>query len=351
MLNRLTTPTTIASLAALALVAGSALAFQPEPPAPQPDSRPEARAPMPPPPPGALDRETLRDRLTRRLEENERAQQRLREALEKLDSGADPRSVMDGMGQNFRDRLNDRMGELRERGPRGPRGGPNGEPGPEGPMGPEGERGPDRGANPGGGPRGPESSMALLREFAPNLADRVEEMRRVDPQFSDRMIERFAGNLRDLASSRQRDAEGFSLRLAEVEAGLDTLDAVRAVRDEIIRPGATGASPERLTALKGAIAKQLDARTAVQKREAEFLAQRIERVRAEMDKQAAERDKVIEERAGEIVRFLEKVRDNPGAMNPPRPGRDGKPRGEGKGRPEGAPAPTPTTTAPPAPKP
>lgn len=337
MLNRLTTSTTIASLAALALIAGSTLAFQPEQtPAPT-DARPAGRAPLPPPPPGALDRESLRERLSRQLEENERSQQRLREAIEKLDAGEDPRAVVDGMGQSFRERVNDRMGELRERSPRGPRGGPEGQPGPDGPPGPNNDR----------GPRGPEGTMALLREFAPNLADRVEEMRRVDPQFSDRMIERFAGSLRDLAASRQRDAEGFALRLAEVEAGLDTLEAVRGVRDDIMTPGASGASAERISSLKGAIAKQLDARAAVQKREVEVLAQRIERVRAEMDKQAAERDKVIEERAGEIVRFLEKLRDNPNAMNPQRPGRDGKPRGEGKGRPAAA----PVTPATPAPKP
>lgn len=326
MLNRIAP---IASLAALALLAGGALAFQPTPPPPQPDREPDARAPMPPPP-GALDREAMRERLMRRLEESERSQQRLREAIERLDAGDDPRAVVDGMGQSFRERL----GEIRERGPRGPRGGPNGEPGPEGATGPGpdrgSDRGSDRGGNPGGGPRGSESSLALLREFAPNLADRVEEIRRVDPQFSDRMIERFAGNLRELASARQRDADGFSLRLAEVEAGLDTLDAVRAVRDEIMKPGASGASPATLAELKGAIAKQLDARAAVQKREVEVLAQRVERVRAEMDKQAGDRDSVIEERAGEIVRFLERLRDNPGAMGPARPGREGKPRPAGR---------------------
>ncbi|MFZ4576707.1 MAG: hypothetical protein ACOYN0_20180 [Phycisphaerales bacterium] len=280
-------------LAFLAKVGGCCLlltmlgAAQPEPRERRDDNRPGTKAEQP------VDREGLKARLQRRLEESKQSVAALESGIKKLDEGGDPAEVARGL-----ERRPGRGDWNRQDGGR--------------PGRPEGF---------GGGDNSPitaaerESLMAILREAIPSMAEKIESLRTTDPKAAERLAQRMLPKLREAASVRARDPELFQLKIRELKASGEVVAAVQALRQG--REKNADLEPLR-AALREALSQQFETRQAGQRREITTLETRIAELKAETARKDAERDEMI----AAFARKLEEM--------PERPDRDR----EGRERPE-----------------
>lgn len=311
------------------------------------------------------DRE-LAERLRGRADEVERLARSLREAAEKVEHGdgrLDAFRMIEDAARPLRGdwlerlagrRMNgrgegreERMGEGRREGRPG-EGGPEAR-GPEG-RGPEGRggdaRGPEgRGPEGLGGPEGRgqegkraltdaerESMMAFAREKLPRVAQRIDELRKTDPQLADRVMLRLAPRVREVLATR--DADLAALRLEELQTGAEVLDQVRVLREAMKKQDAA-ATESAKGGLKTALEAQFDARIKLQQHEVTMLNSRIESLRADIEKRQAGK-------ADFVAKLLERMSnaepegvppDGPDSMGGPGRGPDGpQGRGSGEGR-------------------
>lgn len=242
-----------------------------------------------------LDREAFRARLLRRLEDMRATLARLEAAVEKLDAGVP---------------LPDVMSDLAD-GPPLPR--------PEVP-GPGPRRAGARAAEaepehrpPGPAPHEPTVRAARVREFVRrHLPALLEEFSRPDGEpVSERLVAWLAPQIADLESARQRDDELFKARLDEIRASVEVGRRLRELRRAAERPGAT---PESLREygekIREALGAQFDARMRAQRREIELLLQRVERLKADTDRQQTQRERLLDERLAEIEAMTRRRRDD-----------------------------------------
>lgn len=289
----------------------------------------------------------LRERLDRALKDSEQANQKLRDAIARLDKGDDPESVKreldmplvrmwlmrDGQGPRMRDRFDGPGGPDGGRednmmpGDRGPGGPPEGrrEPGGRDEPGPwgqprRGERGMEGGNRPqpgqapgpmgpgrtgglGGGPDGPpedrERLMAAVERELPEFAARVRELREKHPQLADRMFQRLAPRVRDALRVREHDPEMFTLRIAEIKSGLNVLEAIHASRQarqmDDSAPDAAAKRADAEKQLREAVGTAFDARLRIDEHEAQRLSERVDEIRTEIEKKRADRQKAVDE--------------------------------------------------------
>lgn len=275
-------------------------------------AQPPMDRPPPPPPggrepgekggdrPGVFDRESIKARLTRRLEDIERQRERLRAALERLEKGEEPGDVLRDMGPMGR-----RGDGMREGGREGDHG--------ERPRGPEGE-GP-RGERRGGMPEGPgtggpregmgeepsrEEVVSVLREAMPELSAKIERLRAEKPDEADAMVRRWGGRVRELIPLRRHDPEMFQARASEMRAGFQLMEAAREARRlrESSRDGEADIATKRQDAtakVRASAEKLLDARTGMLEREMAAIEGRLKELRTRVEETRANREKRIDE--------------------------------------------------------
>lgn len=287
------------------------------------------------PAPGMFDPAAMKARLERRLEEITREQERLREAIAKLNNGEAIGDLEHGLQPGRRPgRMEGPRGERPEGRPegrgedRGPRGGK-----PEGgreeghlPKGPHGDGPKGEGMRGEPTPEEREQMMAILRDAMPSLAKRIEEAQKTDPEAGKRLLGRWAPRLREAAQLRERDPKMFGLRVDELREGWKVLEAARAARDlaKTSRDGEEKIAERRTKAqdeLKAALAGQFDARLALQAHEVEMLSKRLE----ELNKRLADQKASREERVKETAERILNDKDLPLEGGEGRPPRGGKP--------------------------
>lgn len=278
----------IAAAIATISAAGAPAPRQPvePPPAPAPTAaQPEENDP---------ERQAMRARLERRLEESRRVQERLESALQSLDEGASPSQI--------RRQFRERPGEARQG-----RGGPR--PGPGGP--------PERRVR----DNQPEDNEPLLRtiqEHAPELAERLRRGLREDPRLARRVLSWLGPRLRELAA--ERDPALIRLRVSELREGPEIAEATRSLARALLAPAAERSQVETgRERLRAALERQYDLRLEIRRREVELLAERLERLRAEVSRGPDERERTVTGRLDEVVSEIEGHR---------RPGQRRRPAGE-----------------------
>lgn len=288
---------------AMALGAGTALG------APQPEPRGE-RALRPLPPhgqEGAGGRRVLREMIERRLEFARRQMERMERALRMLDDGADPAEVE----AEFPD-----IG----RGPGGPGGGASAGPGGmidgepfDGPPGQRGQgRGPREGGPGGEGRREPppdrpltDEERAAVREFLrtaqPRLHEMFIELEKADPDEAARRMREMFPRFRPIIELRQNDPALFELRMRELRAGREAMEAARRLIEIERDAGAPEADRARAEeAFRGAVVAHLEARADIGRHD---LNRQIEHARREL----AELDRRASERESEVLRFMQRM--------------------------------------------
>jgi hypothetical protein len=252
------------------------------------------------------DRELARARLERRLEEARRNEQRLTEALQRLEAGAsldEVRAAAEGPGRPLRGGRGDGAGRPRPPGP-GVRGGP----------------GPD-----------PEAVERFLREHVPELAARLADLRQRNPEAAQVLLNRLSGRVRELMA--ERDPRLRDARLAEFRHAQRMFEVQRRF-GELVRRGAPEAEVTAArNELRTAVAEQFELRMKRHEAEIAALEDRVGRVRKEVEDRTTRRAEIIEEA---LRRAEERARtggpDAPGEPDERGPGRDPRPPGPPPGR-------------------
>ena len=297
--------------------------------------------------------EALRERLVRQRQDLVKAQALIDEAIARLDKGE---PIGDLVRELAALRIGARLGgpgPRREGGPGGP-GGPGGRDGlfdddrmpPGGPR--EGREGRD-GREGRGGRDGPESLEAadavlmdvrpgepltdaqreristFLKETAPRVGAKLEELHGADPKTADRLYVRMAPRIREAMAVRRRDPELFELRIDEIRGGMAVLEAVKAYRDAKSSPqeGREARIAQAEAGARAALLAQFEQRWALEAHEIRTSGERLEERRAEFESRAKDRDVMIE-------RMIERLRDNKPIPDGPGPrrGPEGRPGGE-----------------------
>ncbi len=270
----------------------------------QPAGQPERPTPDGP----RDDRELARARLERRLEEARRNEQRLTEALQRLDAGAsleDVRAAAEGPGRPFRGGRGDGAGRPR-------------------PPGPDVRRGP--------GPD-PEAVDRFLAEHLPELAARLADLRQRNPEAAQPLVNRLSGRVRELMA--ERDPRLRDARLAEFRHAQKMFDVQRRF-GELVRGGAPDAEVTAArNELRAAVSEQFELRMKRHEAEIAALEDRVGRVRKDVEDRTTRRAEIIEEA---LRRAEERARtggpegpDGPGERARD-PGRGARPPGQPPGR-------------------
>ena len=259
----------------------------------------------------APDAATLKQRLQKRLEENQKAAEHLRAAIEKLEKGGDIAEVMKDLEQTrplrdgAREGGRDGMGE-------GPLGGPG-----QGQGGGPGGRGPDGGGPGGAGPGGNGPMMPLnakereeLNRFVakhmPKVAEKMKTFASLEPEAADRMTARMAPRIRELMGMEGREPKLFSHRVEEMRAGFEIISSSRDLSDLIRSKGAEKDIAAAEDRVRAAVRARVEAQMLGQEAEIESLAGRVESLRAQLKDRTGSKEDRIKEESGRVI---ERARD------------------------------------------
>lgn len=293
-------------VSALSLVApGGAALAQNETPAPQAGEM--------------MNPDAMRERLERRLEELRAETARLEQGLLRLQEGAPAPEVFEAL------RAREGEGGMRRR------------------SGPEHWRGP--------GPDGAEHAMdaerrarveRFIAERAPQMRDRMAELRERRPEIADRMEHEMRARMDGMMALAEKDPAMFELRMegvrAEMELRQAALDYAMAKREGADQAGIDGA----VRALEEVVARRTE--IALREREVEIahMETRLTQAREELTRQRADIQALVNRRLDELMTRIERM---PAKGEAPEADRHERQRMKERRGP-GAPAPAPAEARP-----
>lgn len=300
-----TAPRSLLIAAASCIVAAGALGQDQASTGPEPTAPPPARS-------ATDDREAMKSRLERWLADTRQREERITAALKKLAEGGtedEVRKLVEpslrpgrptGTGGNSRPPRDG--GQPRSRPGGGAGGGPGGGPGDGRPV-----EGPDR-----------ELVMAFIKKNNPELYTRIEEAFKQNPEAGERVFGRLAPHIREVIT--ERDPEVRELRIAELQAGWQALEAMRNLGEATKRSAPEGELAQLTAKLREALARHFDLQTQLKQQEITSLEQRLARLKEEVSHQSTKRDQLIDERMEQIKRGpRERPGHAPPGAEPPKP--------------------------------
>jgi len=167
--------------------------------------------------------------------------------------------------------------------------------------------------------------MRLLRDAAPELADRIDTLVRDRGETVDRVMGRVTPRVRELLSTK-RDSKMFKLRVEEISQSLNVFDEAKKLWRMTLAGGDAAAITAQRGALREAVSHGFDARAKVLDEEISLLSERVESLRKEHVRR-------LETREASIDRFVEELAELGQPPKGDRPPRDGKPPRDGGNRP------------------
>jgi hypothetical protein len=236
--------------------------------------------------------------------------------------------VADRIGERLGDRMPERPGDRDRPRPdeqrRGP-GGPNGHDGLDGPGGPDGARF----TRPGGFAKlnaaEREQLMQDFRNDLPDVAADLELLRKTKVEMADMLFTRLGQRYFEAREARRIDPQLADLRLEDIRGSVDVMRKTRAYRDTLALPetdaNRVAAIAQATTNLREAITRNFDQRLAVQTREADMLARRLEDLRTDIAKKGERKEQ-----------FVDNLLDRMKLGLPPQD--DDRPAGPGRDRPD-----------------
>ncbi len=250
-------------------------------------------------------------------------QEQLQAGLDRIEKGEPTRDVARDLldqrqtaREGIRERVADRMGDRGRPRPDDQRRGP------EGPDGP-------RFTRPGGfaklNPAEREQLMADFRKDLPDVAADLELVRKTKVEMADMIFKRLGQRYFEAREARRIDPQLADLRLEDIRGSVDVMRKTRAYRDTVALPetdaNRVAAIAQATTNLREAIARNFDQRLAVQTREADMLARRLEDLRIDIAKKGERKEQ-----------FVDNLLDRMKLGLPPQD--DDRPAGPGRDRPD-----------------
>ena len=269
----------------------------------------------------------IKGAVDRMLERSIQFTERLQAIKKKLDSGVPVMEIREDFDQAIRS-LGEGMNQM-GLGPRGGMGGPGGMRGGEGPddrpdgpgvgggdgaggppLAPLGGRNAGRGAGGPGGAGGPPQKLTAeertrienaMKTQAPTAFAELEAVRAKNPHAAERMFERLGPRLRLVVEHKEKAGSDYESKKADLESFVEAMRAGRLLAEE--RSGAN--KPEVIEQLRGqlraAIGKQVDIRLRMQEEQLGELTHRAQKLREEIERNRANKDKFVEDRVSETM--------------------------------------------------
>lgn len=274
-----------------------AAAHQDDPPTPPPIDGPLDPSPMP-----DVDLEVsperMKENLKRQLDRNARERAMLEEGLAMLERGESPLKVREHLRETVRDGLRDRFQQMRDGRPRPgerrdppmfdrPGGPPEGGPPPHEPGGPP----------PRGGPRPLDRLFGVLRETNPGMAERLERLRREDPEQFQKLFDEYAPRLARLAEERERLPDRWPDRVKQ----LLLQQRAGALAREISGMPADKQA-EATVRLRANLGEQFDIRLKFAREDLERNKQHAQRLEQEIAENTSDREAAIEKQLNDMLR-------------------------------------------------
>lgn len=236
-------------------------------------------------------------RLEHRLQELEREQKRVREAIARLKQGESPSEVLPDLQDEPRGRAG------------GDRVGPSMQPGPR-------ERGRDGITF--------EDFLAMVRERRPEFAARLEAIRERDPEKFDRHFDERSTRWRELVALYDQDPDSFDNRMRFLQIESEIQQTARRAR------GASDEDREKaVAALRALVGEQFDLRRSAIVQQHQDAKEYLARVEASLERIDANREDLIERRIQGLLaepreadrREMDRPRRPPGDAEGERPQR------------------------------
>jgi len=242
--------------------------------------------------------------LNRTLQDLDERRERVREAIQKIQQGTPVREALRGVD------LRPERGPRPEHGPGGP-GGPNGEPrirmggDPGGLAEALGDRSTGRRLEHPPTPEQKAHAMAFMREHLPDIATRMQEYEKTEPERAERALMRIIPRVLEAEGVRKSDPKLFMLRVREIDGQAKVVEAIRVDREA--RESKDPARIEQATAeLRAALSTQFDTRLELQEHEIESLTRRLEELKNDVQKKRSTRNGAIDEMAKRVREFGER---------------------------------------------
>lgn len=175
-----------------------------------------------------------------------------------------------------------------------------------------------RGRGPGGGgggemraPGGPvtnadrETFDEFLGSAAPRLQTLMRQLRQTDPERADRKVREAMTHMHGLLELREKDRPMYDLRLKDIRAGREAMEAARAVvrHDRDHSNGDDAQGRERLIAdLRQALASQYEVRGEILEREVARMQGDLARRQEELTKRPSGKDGAIDRNTNDLLR-------------------------------------------------
>lgn len=146
-----------------------------------------------------------------------------------------------------------------------------------------------------------EHIRAFIKENLPLMWKRLETAERGSPQRGDRLLGMMRPRLQELMDLKRRDEQLFQLKLEDTRSFMAALESARTARGLRAKGGGEAEIAAAEAEVREHLARSVDAQLKFKAHEIEALGGRIEELRKELDGLRAERDKVIEDRAGRLL--------------------------------------------------
>ena len=281
-------PALLVGLALGAALSGGALGLGPNGAEPArasaiADTQPERTDATPP----DIAREALRTALVRRLAGLNELEASLRDAIDALDRGAELDEVRDALPDR------EQIAAILPR-PDGP--GDRGD-GPPGRLRDRLRERPDDVSD-----EQLDRVRAFIAEHIPPLDDRLDRAAERSPRAERRLLRRLAPRLLDTVRLAERDPDAARLRVREMRASFDVVDAMR----DASRADAEEARASARQSLIGALRRQYEARLAFERRDLDREFERLRERERTLQRRADEIDRVVEQRADELMERAER---------------------------------------------
>ena len=137
--------------------------------------------------------------------------------------------------------------------------------------------------------------MQVLRDYDPQLAERIEQVRGRNPREAMQMMRHAAPMVRRWTHMKDNDPEGYELQMQDMKLGVQA----RKLGEKIRKSG--GNDKEAMTDLHKLVAQQFDVRQRQREHHLAKLEKKLEKLRQSNKKRAAARDSLIDKETARLT--------------------------------------------------
>ena len=144
-------------------------------------------------------------------------------------------------------------------------------------------------------PEDMEKVLDVLRDYDPEMAERIERVKDRNPEEAMRMMRRAAPTLRRIMYLKQTDAEGYELQIRDMRLGVESERIAKEIRRN------EREADELTGRLRKVVEEQFEARQQLREHQLHKMEQKLEQLRQQIKQRAESRDKMIDQQVAQLT--------------------------------------------------